>query len=552
MRHKLEQLLAERISTGLRRNSIGDSAKWACEYRIMGQPYPGKWTFDHHPWSYGMHKAEGDLLIGQKAAQMAYTEWGLNTTFHGIDINGYSVLYVLPASKPDATDFSTGRFDPALENSPHLKNLFTDVKNIHHKRAGFSNLFIRGSRSRSQLKSIPVSIIILDEVDEMKQDNIPLVFERTSGQLFKRVLMISTPTIENYGINHYFNQSTQEHYFFKCPHCSKWTELIWPDCMIITAEEVTDPGIVNSHYICKECKHVLDHDAKINWLSVDNAKWVPAYADRISRGFYVPQLYSMTVKPHELALSYLKSKKDQAAEQEFHNSKLGLPHTVEGAKLTDKDIDKCIGDYVMSSSTHPSNLVTMGIDVGNKLHYEIDRWVFDPETTTMDVNILASCQVLRHGAINHFEDLDNLIRKFHVNFIVIDANPERRKAFEFAQRFFGYVRLCFYSRGITGKAIQLHDEAEATMSVDRTTWMDVALGRFRSETIVLPKDIDLEYRKHIKAPTRIYKKDKNDNPVGRYVVGNEGDHYAHARTYAEIALKLAVAVATNQDITNEI
>jgi len=544
--------MAERIGAGLRRKSINNCGKWACEYREMGQPFPGRWTFDHHPWAYEMHQAEGDLLIGQKAAQMSYTEWALNTAFYGIDVHGYSVLYVLPASKPDATDFSTGRFDPALENSPHLKNLFTDVKNIHHKRAGFSNLFIRGSRSRSQLKSIPVSIIILDEVDEMKQENIPLVFERTSGQVFKQVLMISTPTIENYGINYYFNQSTMEHYFFKCPFCSRWTELVWPDCLVITAEDLFDSKIKESHLICKECKHLLPHEAKMEWLSINNAKWVPSYTDRMSRGFYINQLYSMTVHPYEIAQTFLKAKKDPAAEQEFYNSKVGVPHTVEGAKLTHKDLEDCVGDYSQAKDAPPNAIVTMGIDVGADLHYEIDQWFFDQTVATTDINLLAKCKMLRHGTVKNFEDLDSLLRRYHVSFVVIDANPERRKAFEFASRFWGYVRLCFYGRGIGGKQIHMHDEAELTMSVDRTSWMDCALGRFKNQTITIPVNTELEYRKHLMAPTRIYKEDKDGNPVGRYVVGNEADHYAHARTYSEVALKLAVGIATNQDVTQEV
>lgn len=386
----------------------------------------------------------------------------------------------------------------------------------------------------------------------MKQENIPLVFERTSGQVFKQVLMISTPTIENYGINYYFNQSTMEHYFFKCPFCSKWTELTWPDCMVVTAEDLFDAKIKESHLICKECKHILPHENKMEWLSINNAKWIPTYTDRLSRGFYINQLYSMTVHPYEIAQSYLKSKKDQAAEQEFYNSKLGVPHTVEGAKLSNKDLESCVGDYSQAKEAPPTAIITMGVDVGVDLHYEIDQWAFDQTAPTVDINLLAKCKMLRHGKVKNFEDLDALLRRYHVSFVVIDANPERRKAFEFASRFWGYVRLCFYGRGIGGKQIHLHDESELSMSVDRTSWMDCALGRFKNQTITIPVNTELEYRKHLMAPTRIYKTDSDGNAVGRYVVGNEGDHYAHARTYSEIALKLAVGIATNQDVTHEV
>ena len=66
--------------------------------------------------------------------------------------------------------------------------------------------------------------------------------------------------------------STQEHWVFKCPHCSKKTELIFPDCLVITAESHSDPGIKDSHLKCKECGHKLDHAQKKEFLGVEKLK----------------------------------------------------------------------------------------------------------------------------------------------------------------------------------------------------------------------------------------------------------------------------------------
>ena len=546
--HHLTKLLGHRIASGLKRKSITRCSQWAEYYRVMGSPFPGKWSFLHHPWAKEMHDCDSDMMVGQKAAQLAFTEVALNKSFYAIDIHGVNVLYVLPAATPDAKDFSTSRFDPALEASAHLKNLFTDVKNVGHKRAGNANLFIRGSRSRSQLKSTPAALIILDEVDEMNQKNISLVFERTSGQLNKQIVMISTPTIDKYGVNFHYRQTSQEHYFFKCPHCSKWTELTWPDCLVITAEGLLDASIINTYLKCRECNHSLDHNTKIDWLSLDNAKWVASYTDRMARGFHINQMYSMTVEPYEIAQSYFRAQRDPADEQEFYNSKMGITHTVEGAKITENMIKDCFGDYT-SLDTSPSNtLITIGIDVGTWLHYEVDQWILDGSVSSADVNIVANCRVLKQGKLKHFEELDDLLRKYKATFCVIDANPERRKAFEFAQRFYGYVRLCFYGRGVASKQIKYSADDELTMTVDRTSWMDMSLGRFKSKNIVLPRDTDMEYREQIMAPVRIYEKDSDGNPTGKYVTGHENDHYAHARTYAEIALQSAVSLARNENI----
>ena len=301
IQQQLLDLVKERMATGLKRKSITTVTQWSKQYRVMGPPIPGPWTCKYHPWVKEIQDDTSELKIGQKAAQMGYSEVALNTSFKFLDIDGVNVLYVLPTKTPDASDFSTSRFDPALELSPHLSKLFTDVKNIGHKRAGSANLFIRGSRSRAQLKSIPVGIALVDELDEMVQENIPMIFERMSGQLFKMAFLLSTPTVEGHGIYNYFKDSSQDHYYFKCPCCSRSVILTYPDCLVITSDDYTDVKIKDSHIICPKCKGKLNHEDKVNFLSLDNAFWKSHQENKMSRGFHINQLYSMTVKPYELA-----------------------------------------------------------------------------------------------------------------------------------------------------------------------------------------------------------------------------------------------------------
>jgi hypothetical protein len=78
--------------------------------------------------------------------------------------------------------------------------------------------------------------------------------------------------------------------------------------------------------------------------------------------------------------------------------------------------------------------------------------------------------------------------------------------------------------------------------------MDAALSRFYNGTIALPKDIPLEYREQIKAPARRYV-DNGDGTVYAEYVKTGPDHYAHAQTYAEIALPLAAASVSARSIS---
>ncbi len=552
MQHTLAALIAERVAAGLQRKSLTKCSRWAEKCRVMGKPYPGPWSFTHHPWLREMHDSEAELNIGQKSAQMGYTESVLNITFFNIDVKGVDCLYVLPAKTPDAGDFSAARFDPALELSKHLSTIFSEVKNVGHKRAGTTNLYIRGSRSRAGLKSVPVGGVILDELDEMTQANVELALERTSGQVEKWVWMISTATIEGYGINKRFIDSSQSHFYFSCPSCRKQIELKFPESLVITAEDPEDPKVKDSHLICTECEATLAHQSKPDWLA--GGKWVEHVANRDSKGWHINQLYSCTVSPEAIAKLYLQSLHDKAAEQEFWNSKLGLPHAVDGARVTDKNIDEARGEHDRGrTAPRPNTVITMGIDVGSWLHYEIDEWILPQYASGSDINLYSRCRVLHYDKVRSFEELYSIMPFWGVHFAVIDAQPEKRKALEFANKFHGRVRLCWYPNGISGKTISENQE-EMSVSVDRTTWLDLSLGRFHrgKPWLTLPNEVNLEYRTHIKALVRIYEKDKNDNPIGRYVKGSDQDHYAHARNYAEIALPLAAGLGSSSDIIQRV
>lgn len=549
-------LMRDRIAAGLRKKAISTPSKWAEANRIMGMPFPGPWQFVHHPWLREMHDSTAQSNVGQKAAQMGYTETMLNLTFYNIDILRRDCLYVLPAKTPDATDFSASRFGPALELSDYLSSLFSDVQNIGHKRAGAVNLYIRGSKSRAGLKSVPAGFLVLDEVDEMDQENIPLAEERQSGQVSRQDWKISTPTIDGVGINKYFMQSTQEHFFFPCPACSRQIELLWPDSIVRTSDDPNHPDLKKTHLICTQCKAVLPHSEKQVFLN--RGKWVPSKQDTDVRGFYINQLYSPAVEPYKVASLYLKSLADQAAEQEFFNSKLGQTHIVDGARITDDVFNKCISSHkkhVEGGYPVTGRLITMGIDVGRWLHWEIDEWWLSPDCPYGDLNTYAVPKVIAFGKVPSFSDLDNLIYQFGVHFSVIDANPERRKAYEFVQKHYGRSKMCFYGKGGTGRTIIPTPEQDQAITVDRTSWLDMSLGRFQRghAGILLPADVDLEYRENLKNQVRIYLKDPDGNAIGKYVTpANAADHYGHARNYAEIALPLGFGIGQSADIPSPV
>lgn len=532
------ELLQNKIKSALSKRAATTCSKWAETFRVMGPPFPGAWNFKYFPWLREIHDATDDLVVSQKGAQLGVTETALNKTFFTIDQLGADVLYALPSMTPDATKFSASRFTPALEQSPHLKNIFSNTDNVYHKRAGNANLYVCGSRSRAAFKSSPCRLIILDEVDEMSQENIPLVFERVSGQPVHQIFMLSTPTLEGHGINVFFQKSTQDKFHFPCPSCSKYIELTHEN-LKITSDDPNNSEINNSYIFCGDCKAKLSHELK--WTYLNKGKWVKTQDSEI-RGFHISQLYSSTVKPSDLAKSYLNGLKSAADEQEYHNSKLGMPHAAKGARVTDADILARTGTYqcLMPEDVRKRNrFITMGVDIGKYLHVVIVEWHF--ESNLQDA-YFAHPKVIAFRKLpsTDFYELSKLIQDYMVVQTVIDKNPERMAVTQFCKKWNGRAYGCEYSTGVRAREIMCNEE-EYTLQVDRTAWLDLCLTRCQRDGITFPVDLSFEFKEQLKAQTRIYFRDKDGNPQAKWVTGSVEDHFSHALCYSEIAFSKAVS-----------
>lgn len=555
MNNSLTDDLRFSIVEGLKTQSITTCSRWAEARRTMGGDFSGPYGFKYHPWAREPHDSKASLNVSMKAAQMGFTEIGINRAFYILDSLKRDVLYVLPTSL-NASDFSRSRFGPSLKYSPYIKNMFTDINTVNLKQAGTQTLYIRGSRGDSNLKSIPVSELILDEVDEMDQDQIWLAMERLSGQLNKNIWAISTPTLPNKRIHKLYQETTQEHFYFRCPHCSKATELIWPEAFEVCGESIYDPDVKKSYIKCLECSHPLEHKSKPDYLTKGWWEATSLNADKDKRGFNVNQLYSFTVSPFEIAVAYFRGMGDEGALSEFYKSKVGVPFIPEGGQITDEKLDTCVRTHSKEDSRPKiggERFITMGVDQGDWLHCWVDEWMF-PELSD-DLNTVAIAKNVWHGKFNAqveggWERLDEWMREWQVLHCVIDADPNTLEARRFAQRFPGYVTLCRYRRGVPQKSISMSEDLDRVpmATVDRTNWLDAALGRFHYEgRITLPRDVTLEAREHLKNLVRAYEKDENGNQIATYI-RTGADHYAMSRCYSEIALPLAASYVQGADV----
>lgn len=544
--------------------SIKKCSTWAERRRIMSKPFPGPYTFRFHPWCRELHDTQASWNVTMKSAQAGFTEVGINIALYTVDVLKNNVLYVLP-TYGNACDFSTGRFSPALSMSPYLKQVFTQTNRIGLKMAGNTALYIRGSGGDSNLKSIPASVVILDELDEMDQSQIELAMQRLKGQPHKKIWFISTPTTPDHGVSLEYENSTKEHFRYKCPGCGKMDEFVWPDSVEICGTDITDPDTAKSRFKCQMCKYVYHQfqdetgftrqDEKLEMLQ--KGFWEPSVSGRDPdrRGFNINQLYSYTVSAREIVIDYFKAQLTEYANQEFHKSVLGEPFIGTNSRVTEDMLKEAKKEYQLGQlSIQPrqtDRMITMGIDQGDWNHYVVAEWFFPG--LGVDLNTEAECRILQMGKFWR-EDwkmmTDRLMHEWRVLACVVDADPNSNQMRAFARNYESHVWLCRYREGKTGSQMTIVDDGTYApeITVDRTHWFDSSVGRFFVPgRIEIPYDTPNEFNKHIKALYRMYKEDRLGNPQAIYL-NNGDDHYAHALNYAEIALPCAASITTYRSI----
>lgn len=518
----------------------------------MPHPFRGPLKFDRFPWQPEILNVDEGIVTVKKAAQIGFSVAGMIRALYIINEKVEDVLYVLPTAGL-AGDFSQGRLDALTDLSPHLKGMWGKTNKVGLKITNQNaSLYIRGSVSDRGLVSVPISTAIIDEYDRCADNTYDLVTERLSGQEHKYLFSLSTPTLPEFGIDKQYRQGTMEEFFFRCPSCGKFETLRFPDNVAIYGDYPGDPESEKSYYFCTQCNNKLPHEGKKDWLK--EAEWVAQRTNvKGHRSFHINQMFSSTVTPAELVNGHHKAQLSDLAAIEFKNQKLGESHISEGARVTDSIIDECYDKSYRIGQDRPEQadrLICMGVDVGTFLDCWIAEFEYtsDPKNMPYENSRQRLLQVTRIPS-EDWNALANLMREWQIRHACIDFQPDTVNARRFCRQFKGYASMVAYRRGTVGNEIKETKDEQGVpcLTVDRTVFLDLALGRFHKKKITVPAGFHGVAREHLKAPIRTYELDELGLPRGVYK-SIADDHLAHAAAYCEIAHFRAFCQSTGRAI----
>lgn len=491
-------------------------ALWA--YKLARIPdVEGNPDFFERPWFWELYlvwdKKWSELVI-QKATQVGLSTWATLLAFWGASFQWpKGFIYYLPHDE-QMGEFVKQKVDPVIKETPYLRktviNTIDSANSLEVKKFAKSLGFFRGIFTPGNRKSLSADVDFLDEIDDMDPAHIKEVRDRLRASSIQRMIKLGVPSVEDWGVNAAFKESTQNYWTMDC-HCGReWTvEKSWPHCV----SEESEKG----HLVCPKCKAPA---------SIQDGHWKAQNPDSEIPGYTFNGVMNPAANLKAELLDYRKGKNLHIWKRGF----LGQPAAQEGGRvLTSAQIKaQCCneergGGYPQVISSEEECF--MGVDTGASAatrRLQIAKWVKGKRKILY---------------LRPYKDLDDLVKTaklFNVKLGVIDAGGEPTLAIDLVKALPRIFYRCIFKEG---ELVANFNEATGKVNVDRTAALDSARDALYTETL-LPDGDDEDVQIFCDengALVRIEAKNRKGQTIVQYV-SHGSDHGGLTWAYTCIAM----------------
>jgi hypothetical protein len=473
-----------------------------------------------------------------KAAQMAYTVTMIVKSLHNVIERGYNGLYLLP-TKTGAIPFVQARIDPVIESNKQLQSRFGSVDNRLHKQSTNGvNLYVRGTNILRELQEIPVDFEIWDEYDRMVLENMEDARHRLDGSEFRRLVVLSTPTVDGYGVyaEDGWDFSDQHRWEVPCPDCGRYQVLNFEDPEFDYSSVKLGDKPEECVVECAFCEHEIS-DLERRQMNA-TGRWTAFNLDGRVRGYHISQLNSPTQPLYEIMKGYFAGQRDSRKMKSFWNQNMGRAYTALGDKITAELLDKCRAKGYQLGGI-PNSSLAIGIDVGTLIH--VWCWHMSPQKQKMLWNL----RIFRT-----WKELDEFLSNLPSWTGVIDAHPEKSKAHDLALKYHGKLRIGFSDDREAASEMAvfypLKSGEAGRVNIDRTMALDTFVNDYITGKVILPvdarqlgesmprKEYNGFYHQQMQM-VRVEEENTKGIIVARWKHNKNPDHWHHAGMMATVA-----------------
>lgn len=252
-----------------------------------------------------------------------------------------SILYVSPTNQQTKT-FSQDRIKETIDTSEILRNWTTSKLND----SVFTKQFVNRSKislryayhNADRVRGVSADVILLDEIQDIITDNIPVIEECASHSPFKIFSYSGTPKSTDNPIEKFWSDySTQNEWVVPCEHHTPWHWNI-----------LGEANIGKDFLMCDKCeKQIYANHPKSQWAMMNGSIMQSSKIKEPFEGFRVPQLMVPWIDWQNITHKY-----NTLPRATFMNEVLGLSFDSGLRPLTKNDvIELCDPNLKMDKET---------------------------------------------------------------------------------------------------------------------------------------------------------------------------------------------------------
>ena len=395
--------------------------------------------FKNHEYLWDIYKDFSPKQAILKAAQIGFSTMANIKALWLAKNRGMDIIYSLPSAS-DIKDFVSGKTNRLIANNGIFQQWTEDKDSIEQKHVGSNVIYFRGTWTERAAIAIPADLYISDETDRSKQDIVQQYKTRLQHSKFAWEWYFSNPSVasESVGVNKYWVQSDQKHWFVKCG-CGEWQYLTMENIMFHP----------EPYFGCRKCKAELDRH---------HGKWSAKWQEREFSGYWI----SLLMAPWVSAKQILQKQKEYSEEQ-FYNFVLGLPYASRGNILSR---DAFFGNLTSSTNAQKSRPI-IGVDTGVGINLVVGN----------------SQGIFYANKTNDYEELRSLMRRWPNAIAVIDQGGDIIGPRKLREEFKNRVFLCFFARDRKNDELIRWNDEDGTVIADRNKCIQLVVDELTERRI---------------------------------------------------------------------
>ena len=388
-------------------------SEWADNFRVLTSvsAEPGRWRTNRTPYLKEPMDRFTDPLIEKIVlcfgAQLGKTETELNMIGYALDQTSFPTMMVYPTDTI-AKFASDKRVQPMIKSVKSISDKFDENSKLLELDFNNGNYMVLvGANSPSSLSSRSIKYLFFDEIDKYpafagkEADPIKLATERTKTFVDKKIVMVSTPTVESGNIwQAFMSANERRQYYVPCPHCGvsqtlKFKQIKWPEEHNDNADMIRD----TAYYECEHCGERIYDKHKMEMLRSGEWRAVNKSQSKVrSVSYHLSSIYSPWVTFGDVAYEFKNSKDTPATLMNFINSWLAEPWKSSKTKST-QNLEFTQSSYPCGVVPDKAVLLIASVDV------QLDHFWWEVRAYAPGVK----SYLIDYGQASTWEDLEEII-----------------------------------------------------------------------------------------------------------------------------------------------